>query len=186
MGEPFCVSENFWYRKTLSIRGGGVSRFSVGNFLSHSAEKHRGGTLLCFRKFGASKKKLRIIGGYYDFASKIFSFTVPKKFVGGPLCFRNVLVSKNFSIIGVSLFCRIFQSHSAEKFRGGTLLCFGNLEVSKNFMHISGVLRFFIKKFQSHSTELFRRGYPRVSEMFWYQGFSDNKGTTILPELFSL
>ena len=35
VGEPFCVSQNFWYRKTLWIREGrreGVSRFSVKNF----------------------------------------------------------------------------------------------------------------------------------------------------------
>ena len=45
VGEPFGVSENFWYRKSLWIRGGkGVSRFSVENFLSHSAEKFRRGT----------------------------------------------------------------------------------------------------------------------------------------------
>ena len=44
VGEPFSVSlisgiEKVW------IRGGGVSRFSVENFLSHSAEKCRRGTL---------------------------------------------------------------------------------------------------------------------------------------------
>ena len=33
--EPFFVSQNFWYRKNLWIRGGGgVSRFSVKKFLS--------------------------------------------------------------------------------------------------------------------------------------------------------
>ena len=42
--EPFIVSliagtENVW------IREGGVSRFSVEDFLSHSAEKFRSGTL---------------------------------------------------------------------------------------------------------------------------------------------
>ena len=36
------------------------------------------------------------------------------------LCFRNVLVSQIFWIIGVSQFCRTFLSHSTEKFRGGT------------------------------------------------------------------
>ena len=91
VGEPFCVSQNFWYRKYLWIRGGGggggreyhdflskifclpmpknfigepfcavfqkisgskkvlwmkggVSSFSVENFLSHSAENFRMGT----------------------------------------------------------------------------------------------------------------------------------------------
>ena len=37
--EPFCVSENFCFRKMLGIREGGVSRLSVEIFLSHSAKK---------------------------------------------------------------------------------------------------------------------------------------------------
>ena len=42
IGEPFCVSESFGYRKILWIRGGeegrdGVSPFTVENFLSHGA-----------------------------------------------------------------------------------------------------------------------------------------------------
>ena len=36
--EPFCVSENFWYRKMLGMRDERESRFSVDYFLSHSAE----------------------------------------------------------------------------------------------------------------------------------------------------
>ena len=39
--------------------GGGVSRFSVKNSLSHSAEKHRKGTLQCFTNFG-HQKMLRV------------------------------------------------------------------------------------------------------------------------------
>ena len=53
VGEHFRVPENFVYRKNLCIRsfmdekkrGGGVTRFSVETFLSHSAEKLRIGTL---------------------------------------------------------------------------------------------------------------------------------------------
>ena len=57
LGEPFCVSKIFWYRKILWIRRGreGVSQFSIENLLSHSTEKHRRRTLLCFRKFLVSK-----------------------------------------------------------------------------------------------------------------------------------
>ena len=39
-----------------SERGEGVSRFSVENYLSHSAEKFRRGTLSCFTNFGYRKK----------------------------------------------------------------------------------------------------------------------------------
>ena len=47
--EPFCVSEKFWYQIIFWIRGGGggLSRFSVRNFLSPSAEKFHSGTFLC-------------------------------------------------------------------------------------------------------------------------------------------
>ena len=52
--EPFSVSlisgiEKVW------IRGGGVSRFSVEIFMSHSAENFRKGILLFLRKFLVSK-----------------------------------------------------------------------------------------------------------------------------------
>ena len=63
-----------------------VSRFSVKNFLSHSAGKPRRGTLLCFTKFLVSKKVVDKRGGggreYHDFMSKIFCLTVPKIFIG--------------------------------------------------------------------------------------------------------
>ena len=51
---PFCVSESFCCRKMLGIRKR-VSRFSVENFLSHSAENFRKGTLQCFKNFGYRK-----------------------------------------------------------------------------------------------------------------------------------
>ena len=47
--EPFCVSENFWYRKMLGIRKrAGITIFCQNCFvfvLSHSTEKLRRGTL---------------------------------------------------------------------------------------------------------------------------------------------
>ena len=69
-----------------------VSLFSVDNFLSHSAEKFRGGSLQGFRKFSVSKNFRHNRGeGYYDSPLKIFCLTVPKIFVGEP-----ILVSENF------------------------------------------------------------------------------------------
>ena len=89
VGEPFCVSKKFWYVKFSCIGGRGASRF-CRNFLSHSAEKHRGGTILCFRKFGVWENFMHE-RGYRDFLLKFFSLTVPKNFVGEPFC-----VSENF------------------------------------------------------------------------------------------
>ena len=46
---PFCVSQKFWYRKNLWIKGdeGGSITILCQIFLSHSAEKIRRGTYLC-------------------------------------------------------------------------------------------------------------------------------------------
>ena len=92
--KSFCVSKKFWYRN-FSCRGGGITVLSV--FLCLTApKKYCWGTFRCFRKF-LVWKKIRIgVGGYHGFPSKIFFLTVPKNFVEGTFCFRNVLVSKNF------------------------------------------------------------------------------------------
>ena len=77
--EPVCVSENFGYRKNFMPKRG-ISRFSIENLLSHSTEKLRRGTLLCFTKILVSKKFMDKRGGgeYQDFPSKIFCLTLPK------------------------------------------------------------------------------------------------------------
>ena len=50
VGEPFCVSQSFWYRNKLCIRGGGrtagVSRYSVSFSLPHCTENFHGATFL--------------------------------------------------------------------------------------------------------------------------------------------
>ena len=61
--------------------------FPLKNLLSHSAEKRRRGTFLCFRKSLVSKNvRDKRGGGYHDFASKIFCLTVPKNFVEELFC----------------------------------------------------------------------------------------------------
>ena len=86
--------------------------------------------MLCFRKIPVVKKFLdkRWGGGgevsrCQDFPSKVFCLTVPKNFVGGP--FSVSLISGVEKICAsegyVTIFRRIFFSHSAEKFRKGTL-----------------------------------------------------------------
>ena len=53
IGVPLCVSQTFWYRSILWIRGvGGVSRFSARNVLPRSAEKNRTGILQCVTESG--------------------------------------------------------------------------------------------------------------------------------------
>ena len=94
VGEPFSVSlisgaEKVW------IREGGLSRFSVEKYLSHSAENFRGWRESFSVSFilGIDKVWTRGGGGrqYQDFPSKIFCLTVPKDFLREP--FRVSLIS---------------------------------------------------------------------------------------------
>ena len=79
----------------------GISRFSVEKFLSHSTEKLRRRTLLCFKKFLVSKNLCIREGGINKVLSKICCFTVPTKFVGEPICvLENSCYRKRFWIRG--------------------------------------------------------------------------------------
>ena len=71
------VSKKVWIRRV------GVSRYSVENFLSHSAEKFRRGILYCCSIFGY-RESLDRTGRwkYQDFPSKKFCLTVSKSHVG--------------------------------------------------------------------------------------------------------
>ena len=75
----------------------GISQFSVENLLSHSTEKLRRGTLLCFTKLLVSKKLMHKRGGggreYHDFLSKNFLSHSAEKFRRGTLL---CCVSENF------------------------------------------------------------------------------------------
>ena len=117
VGESFTVAiisgtEKVWLREV-----GGVSRFSVENFLSHSAEKFRSGILYCCNNFGYRKNLDKRMGEYQDFPSKIFFLTVPKKFVGEPYSVSLIAGTEKVWIRergGVSRFSvEIFLSHSA-------------------------------------------------------------------------
>ena len=142
--EHFCLPENCWYRKNLWIRGG-ISRFSVEIFMSHSAEKFRKGILLFLRKNLVSKSYMdEKGGGVITFSRRKFLVSQHRENSWASLqCFRKFGVSKNFmhnrgyhnfpSKIsgfeklygwrgGVSRFSvENFLSRSAEKFRSGIL-----------------------------------------------------------------
>ena len=70
----------------MSMRG--ISRFSIENLLSHSNEKLRKGTFLCFTKFLISKKFMDKGGGREGvsrFSVKIFLSHSAEKFRRGTL-----------------------------------------------------------------------------------------------------
>ena len=114
VGEHFCVSKKFWFRKLSRTGGGkvhgfvdffyltgpkrkvfekisgiekniwirgGISRFSVEVFMSHSAKKFRKEVLLLLRNFLVPKSFFDEKAGYLSFPSKSFGLTVPKNFV---------------------------------------------------------------------------------------------------------
>ena len=93
--EPFCVSENFCYRKMPGIREGRVSRFSVKYVLSYSAESFRRETLLCFRKFGY-RKILCLRGHITIFDRKFVVSQYPKISQGNPSVFHKIFGIEKF------------------------------------------------------------------------------------------
>ena len=70
-------------------------------------------------------------GEYLNFPSKTFCLTVAKNSVGEPFSVSLISGIEKFHASEgyVTIYCRNFLSHSAEKFRRGTLLCC----VSENF-----------------------------------------------------
>ena len=138
VGEIFCVSEKFWYRKMLEIREGGGYHEIPSKICCPTVPINLVGETFCVPENFWYRKILGIREGgeYQEFPSKICCLTVPKNFVWETLCFRKILVSKIFMDKrgrgkgGVPRFSvKKFVSHSAEKTRGETLC------VSKNFWY---------------------------------------------------
>ena len=146
-GEHFSVSLISGSEKVWIRGGGGVSKFSAENFLSHSAENFRRGILYCCNNF--EKVWIRGGGGISRFSVEIFMSHSAENFRQQILLFlRKFLVSKSFmDEKGVSRFSvENFWSHSAEKFRGHPF------NVSKNsgypkLLCIIGVITNFRRKF---------------------------------------
>ena len=128
-------SESFFYRKVLWI-GAGISRPSHEIFLSHSTEKIPRRNLL-FQKISGLKKLHKLV--YHDFVEGCFSHSTE-------IFRRGLSLSQKVSGIGnfegkegvIIYYRRLFLSHSAGKFRKGTILCFRNFLVSKDFMQKRG------------------------------------------------
>ena len=92
--EPFCFPEKLWYPKKLWIRGG-ISRFSVENFWSHSAEKFRGHLFNVSENLGCGKT-LCIIGGITFFRQKFLVSQCRQILWASLQCFRKFGASKKF------------------------------------------------------------------------------------------
>ena len=142
VGQPFCVSVIFWYRYIIWIKGGGG-------------------------RDGVSR-----------FSVNFFRLTVPKKFIGEPFSVSLLCVIENFMYKKgggrevVSRFAvKIFLSHSAKKFRRGSLQCFTNFGYWK-ILCARWVCHDFRSKFFCHTLpKNFAREPFCVWEKFYYRKF---------------
>ena len=169
----------FGDRKTLDKRGGGVSRFSVENFSSHSEENFRGGILYCCINFGNRKGLDRKGRELQGIPSNIFCLTVPKIFVGEP--FSVALIS---GIEKVWIGRGEYQDFPSKNF------CLTVLKISlgesftvalisvseKVWIRRVGVSLYSVENFLSHSAEKFRRGILYCCSNFGYRESLDRTG----------
>ena len=112
----FRVSQNFMHKKGISLN-------SVEKFLSHSAEKIRRRTLLCFERILVWKIFKQRRGKASRFCRKFFHLTGPKKLRQGTiLCLRKFLVGKKImnkrgggiTIFRRKVFVSLYQNISLE------------------------------------------------------------------------
>ena len=132
MGEPFCVSEMFWYQKFLDNRGITI----LSNYFVSHCQKSSWAIRSVFHKY--SGIKLFWIIGVSQFC-RLLCLTMPKNFVGGPLFFGNVPVSKNFWITSYHHFVEIFCLMSS-KIIVGEPVCVSEILWFHNFLDNSSVL----------------------------------------------
>ena len=102
VGEQFCVSKEFWYRK-FSSKGAGKLHGFVEFFLSHRTEKTSPGNHSVFQKISGRKKHFidkTGMGEYHDFPSESFFLTVPKYLIGEHFGVPEKFVYRKFSCIG--------------------------------------------------------------------------------------
>ena len=130
----------------------GISLNSVEKSLSHSADKIRRRTLLCFERILVSKIFKQRRGKLHGFVEN-FYLTGPKKLRQGTiLCFRKFLVGKNILWIRgggvIAIFRRSFCLTVPKYFIGEH---FGEL-LSKIFMHKRGGGYSYCRNFLSHRT----------------------------------
>ena len=98
----------------MDKREGGVSKFSIDNFLPLSTENFRRGIFYCCKIFGY-RKSLDKAGSITIFR-RSFCLTVRKYFIGEHFGFSEKIFYRKFSCIGggASRFCRNFLSHRTE------------------------------------------------------------------------
>ena len=116
--KPVCVSENFWYRKNSSMRGGITVLSKI--FCLTASKKNCKGTSVFQETSGIEKKLMDKRGEDSPFSDEIFLSHSAENFRSGTFqCFGKVPASKNFMHKkGISLFpVELFSSQTAKRFR---------------------------------------------------------------------
>ena len=145
VGELFCVSEEFWYRKFSSKGGGSFTVFSK-LFLSHRTEKTSPGNHSVFQKVPDREKYFMDKGaGLPRFSVKIFMSHSAENFREGILLsLRRFLVSKSFMDEkgGITFFRHKLLVSQCRKISWASLQGFRKFGVLKTFMHNRGYHNF--------------------------------------------
>ena len=132
-------SEKFY----ASERGEGVSRFSVENFLSHSAENFRRGILYCCNNFGYRKSLDK--GGVSRFSVEVFVSLYRNISLENTSVFQKNFMHRRG---GITVLSELFVSQDRnEKLCRGTLVFSGNFLVSKKIYGSEGAYHDFQSKF---------------------------------------
>ena len=153
--DPSNVSESFKWQVSIKVmQKNGVSRLSVENFLSQSAEKFRWGTLRYIRKVRLSKNFMhrRVIS---LFSVEFFSRLLPIKlgweslFVSESLGHRRLLCS----VAGYRDSPLIFLTSQSWKISCVTPTNFQKSSIIEFFYAWERKITFFIRNVLSHSTQ---------------------------------
>ena len=151
--------------------GGGVSRFSVENVMSHSAENFRRGILYCCIISRLRKSLDRMGGEYQDFPFKNLCLTVRKFFIEVSFTVSLILgIEKVWISVGeYHYFLSKFFRLTVPKISVGesfTVALFSGSE--KVWIGWGGVSRFSVEIFTSHRADKPRRGVIYCCITFGY------------------
>ena len=196
VGEHFGVSENFWCRTSLWIRGGREEGGSITIFCQKFfVSQCRTQETFCVSENFSYRKSLwiREREEVSKFCVEYFLSHSAENFVDEPFCVsQNFWYRKILWIRGgwggeggsIKIFRRKFLSHSAENFRRGILYCCNNFGYRKSLD--MGEYHDFPSKFLSHCTEIFHwRTLWCFRKILLSKIFMHRRGgITVLSELF--
>ena len=114
-----------------------------------------------YQKISSIEKVFCMKGDITILCRKFFCLTVPENFVGDPLCFKKILVSKIFMHMRgfIIVLSKIFCLTGPKNFVRGPFRVSQNFWYRKNsWVRGEGGITIFCQNFLSHSADKFRRG----------------------------